>query len=137
MDPKLAEFLKVMQPRSKTKFWANDDESGAALVRAIVAMGESLGLATVAEGVENEDQRDFLAAEGYTYGQGFLFAKPLAEAEAQALLERLDRDGPLWVPTEAPVLPDLPIFILFICKNHIYQKKIKRRYRKAIKNSSN
>ncbi|MGI9602969.1 MAG: putative bifunctional diguanylate cyclase/phosphodiesterase [Acidimicrobiales bacterium] len=81
-----------------------DEEGGAALVRAIVAMGESLGLQTVAEGVESEDQRDFLTREGYTFGQGFLFAKPLRVEEADELLDRLDEHGPLWVPADAPVI---------------------------------
>lgn len=70
-----------------------DDEGGAALVRAIVAMGDSLGLETVAEGVESVDQREFLRREGYTFGQGYLFARPLDAEAAEALLERLEREN--------------------------------------------
>ncbi|MDH5237239.1 MAG: EAL domain-containing protein [Acidimicrobiia bacterium] len=82
-----------------------DDEGGAALVRAIVAMGDSLGLDTVAEGVESEDQRDFLRREGYTYGQGYLFARPLSVVDAEEMLARLVEHGPLWIPSQSPLGP--------------------------------
>ena len=58
-----------------------DGGSGAALARTIVAMGEALGLRTVAEGVEREDQRAALAALGCPLGQGYLFARPLDVAD--------------------------------------------------------
>jgi len=51
---------------------------GAAIVSAVVALSHSLGLATTAEGVETEWQRDFLAAAGCSDLQGFLFARPAA-----------------------------------------------------------
>ncbi len=51
---------------------------GAALVSAIVALSQSLGLATTAEGVETPEQRDFLIAAGCTDLQGFLFSRPQA-----------------------------------------------------------
>ena len=47
-----------------------------ALARAIVALGESLGLMTVAEGIETEAQRAGLVALRCELGQGFLFARP-------------------------------------------------------------
>ncbi|MDB5536990.1 MAG: diguanylate cyclase/phosphodiesterase [Devosia sp.] len=49
---------------------------GAAIVSAIVALSQSLGLATTAEGVETPGQRDFLTAAGCTDLQGFLFSRP-------------------------------------------------------------
>jgi EAL domain-containing protein (putative c-di-GMP-specific phosphodiesterase class I) len=59
---------------------------GAALARTIVALGQTLGLRTVAEGVETAEQRDALLAMGCALGQGYLFARPLDGAALLALL---------------------------------------------------
>lgn len=52
-------------------------ESDAAIVQIIIALASNLGLAVVAEGVETEVQREFLAARGCGAFQGYLFGKPL------------------------------------------------------------
>jgi diguanylate cyclase (GGDEF)-like protein/PAS domain S-box-containing protein len=62
------------------------DSDDAALTRAIIAMGHSLGLHVVAEGVERRDQLDFLRREGCDEYQGYLFAKPMAESALTVLL---------------------------------------------------
>jgi sensor c-di-GMP phosphodiesterase-like protein len=49
-----------------------DDSS---MVEAIIQMARSLSLQVIAEGIETEAQRDWLAAAGVEYGQGFLFAR--------------------------------------------------------------
>ena len=48
-----------------------------ALIRTLIQLGADLGLKTVAEGVENQHQVDYLRNENVTEVQGFLFAKPL------------------------------------------------------------
>ena len=66
-------------------------EKGA-LARTIVSLGQSLQLATVAEGIETEQQRDLLTAMGCTYGQGFYFARPMAAEDLDDLLaEQVNR----------------------------------------------
>jgi diguanylate cyclase (GGDEF)-like protein len=52
------------------------DADAAATVQAIVQLGQSLGIAVVAAGVETEAQRDLLAHAGCRWQQGFLFARP-------------------------------------------------------------
>lgn len=56
------------------------------IVEAIVALGKTLSMKVVAEGVENENQRAILSGAGCDYLQGFLFARPLEQAQARALL---------------------------------------------------
>jgi EAL domain-containing protein (putative c-di-GMP-specific phosphodiesterase class I) len=60
-------------------------------------MARTLRLGVIAEGIENEAQRDRLAAMGCRLGQGFLLAMPMAACEAEAL-----------VVAGNPVVPALP-----------------------------
>ncbi len=55
-------------------------------MRTIVSLAHNLGFDVVAEGIENERQRDFLAELRCEYGQGFLFSKPVRELAALDLL---------------------------------------------------
>ncbi|SHG75391.1 putative bifunctional diguanylate cyclase/phosphodiesterase [Ferrimonas marina] len=57
------------------------------LVPAIIAMGKALGLSITAEGVENEYQRQFLAALDCDEAQGFLFSKAVLPQTLETLLE--------------------------------------------------
>lgn len=56
------------------------------LVRAILAIGETMGLATVAEGIERPVQREGLRRLGCVLGQGFLFARPMTADDIATLL---------------------------------------------------
>jgi diguanylate cyclase (GGDEF)-like protein len=57
-----------------------------AVMRAITSLGRSLGVSTVAEGIEDEDQLEFVRSVGADCAQGFYLARPLTE---EKLLERL------------------------------------------------
>ncbi len=61
-------------------------ETDAILVSAIIALAGSLGLTIVAEGVETEAQRRFLASQNCDTFQGFLFGAPLSPADFQRFL---------------------------------------------------
>ncbi len=63
------------------------DASSRSIAEAIMAMGKSLKLRIVAEGVEQQAQLDFLRAHGCDTYQGYLFAKPLTLDEATLVLK--------------------------------------------------
>ncbi len=62
-------------------------EKNSAIVRAIVAMAGSLGMATTAEGVETLDQLERIRGQGCTELQGYLFSRPIPLNEVHQLLE--------------------------------------------------
>ncbi|NNG21644.1 bifunctional diguanylate cyclase/phosphodiesterase [Telluria aromaticivorans] len=64
------------------------DPKSAAIVRAIIVLGETLGLKVVAEGVETEDQRAFLSTHGCTRQQGYLHGRPVPLQEFASSLPR-------------------------------------------------
>jgi diguanylate cyclase len=62
------------------------DAAAAAIVRTVLALGESLRMPVLAEGIETEDQWEFLAREGCAKGQGYLFARPVAVEQLPAAI---------------------------------------------------
>jgi diguanylate cyclase (GGDEF)-like protein len=63
------------------------DSNDRSIVRTIIAMAESLNLNVIAEGVESEEQRQFLLNNGCTNYQGYLISKPLPIKQFEALLK--------------------------------------------------
>jgi diguanylate cyclase (GGDEF)-like protein/PAS domain S-box-containing protein len=62
------------------------DESNRVIIRTIIAMAQSLGLETIAEGVETEAQRAYLLKSGCTQFQGYLLGKPVPIHEFETVL---------------------------------------------------
>jgi EAL domain-containing protein (putative c-di-GMP-specific phosphodiesterase class I) len=71
-----------------------DDANAASIVSAILAIGESLGLQVIAEGVETERQAEFLIGAGCKYAQGFLFGRPLTAVDIETMLLAQSRTRP-------------------------------------------
>jgi diguanylate cyclase (GGDEF)-like protein/PAS domain S-box-containing protein len=62
------------------------NSNDGAIAQTIIALGQTMGLSVIAEGVETEQQRDFLARLGCHSFQGYLFSQPLPLEDFQRLL---------------------------------------------------
>ena len=63
------------------------DGNDAAIAGTIIGLARSLGLEVIAEGVETEEQRQFLARQGCHRYQGYLFCRPLPIEELEAFID--------------------------------------------------
>lgn len=65
-----------------------EESDDAAIVEAIISMADKLRLNVVAEGVETEDQLQFLTDKGCQNGQGYFLSRPLPSHEFESFLQR-------------------------------------------------
>lgn len=65
------------------------DSNDAAIVKTIIAMADNLGLDVIAEGVETEQQREFLQLNGCVSYQGYLYSRPVPLSEFEAVVNKL------------------------------------------------
>ena len=70
-----------------------DDPNTAAIVRAVVGLGERVGAAITAEGVETAEQLKRVKEEGCTEVQGYFFSPPMHAEDAKAMLANLSRSA--------------------------------------------
>ena len=68
------------------------DATELALCKAIILMAHELGMQVVAEGVETAQQLALLTAAGCDFGQGYLFARPLAAPDFDTFMEKVNMD---------------------------------------------
>lgn len=73
----------------------NDGREDEAIVRAILHLARSLGIKTIAEGVETASQAARLAQKSCDEGQGFLFGRPMAAAQIADTIVQWDKDANL------------------------------------------
>lgn len=73
-------FIRKIGENPKTK----------SIVHSIIGMAHEIGIKTVAEGVETEEQVSFLRQSGCDYIQGYYYSKPLPEEEFVGFLEKAD-----------------------------------------------
>ena len=75
-------FIRKIGENPKTK----------SIVHSIIGMAHEIGIKTVAEGVETEEQVSFLRQSGCDYIQGYYYSKPLPEEEFVEFLEKADAE---------------------------------------------
>ncbi|HET8710259.1 MAG TPA: EAL domain-containing protein, partial [Spongiibacteraceae bacterium] len=64
------------------------DPNDASIAKTIIALADSLGLQVIAEGVESEEQRRFLAEQGCPAYQGYLLSRPLPIEDFEEFAKR-------------------------------------------------
>jgi predicted signal transduction protein with EAL and GGDEF domain len=79
-------FDKIKIDRCYIQTLAESLES-TKIVNAILGLGQSLGLLTTAEGIETEANSQWLARQGCSFGQGYLFGRPMPANEAAQLFK--------------------------------------------------
>jgi diguanylate cyclase (GGDEF)-like protein/PAS domain S-box-containing protein len=87
---KRAPFDKIKIDQSFVRGASLGHDRNAAIIKAIVTLAETMELETTAEGVETQDEVDFIRDLGCSHIQGFVFGRPF---EAAALRERLGLRG--------------------------------------------
>lgn len=80
-------FTKIKIDKSFIMSLENEPNSRA-VIRAVIGLGNSLGLTVTAEGVEEESVRDYLRDEGCAQGQGYLFGKARPGGELEKVARR-------------------------------------------------
>jgi len=65
-----------------------EDREDMVLIHAIIAMAHGLGLVVIAEGIETQEQWDFLKSEDCDFAQGYFFSKPLPAQELEIWLDK-------------------------------------------------
>ena len=82
-------FSTIKVDRTFVQGAAQNSMESLAIIRAVVAMADSLGMTTTAEGVENEEEAEMIQRLGCTKIQGFHFGRPMPAGDARKIFRRL------------------------------------------------
>jgi len=93
-----APFDKIKVDRSFVEDCTQDDKNSAKIIAAIVGLSSALNMETTVEGVEAFDQLDVVKSQGAKLVQGFIFSRPLKEAD---LIEKIE-SGDLTIKPHGP-----------------------------------
>ncbi len=85
-------FDTIKVDRSFVQGAAKNKAESLAIIRAVVALADSLNIATTAEGVENESELAMIQQLGCSKIQGYYFGRPMVYADACALFQGTQRD---------------------------------------------
>jgi diguanylate cyclase (GGDEF)-like protein len=85
-------FDTIKVDRSFVQGAAKNKAESLAIIRAVVALANSLNIATTAEGVEDESELAMIQQLGCSKIQGYYFGRPMVFADSLALFERADRN---------------------------------------------
>ncbi len=99
-------FDEIKVDRSFVKQMTHHRESRK-IVGAVVGLGHALGMMTVAEGVENEEQAEMLLTLGCNLGQGYLYGRPASPDRLREILSAPAH--PVALPTTNSSLPPLQL----------------------------
>jgi len=83
-------FSTIKVDRSFVQGAAKDNPESLAIVRAVVAMADSLEMSTTAEGVETEEELAVIRRLGCKKIQGYYFGRPMTARDATGLFDTLD-----------------------------------------------
>jgi EAL domain-containing protein (putative c-di-GMP-specific phosphodiesterase class I) len=75
------------------------------MIQAIASLGSGLGMATIAEGVETDQQAELVRRAGVTEMQGYLMSRPVPESALASLIARLDTPTAAEPPAAGPSAP--------------------------------
>ncbi len=83
-------FSTIKVDRSFVQSAAKNAPESLAIIRAVVALADSLGMSTTAEGVETDEECRMINSLGCRKIQGYLFGRPMPAAEARRIMENVD-----------------------------------------------
>ncbi len=69
---------------------ALERKENAAIVGAITAIGQGLGMDVIAEGIEDQAQENFVRLKGCRLAQGYFYAKPVPFSSLSAIVEKIN-----------------------------------------------
>ncbi|MDC0887143.1 EAL domain-containing protein, partial [Altererythrobacter sp.] len=84
-------FTTIKIDRSFVQGAAQGSNESLAIVRAVVAMADSLEMGTTAEGVETAEEAELIRKLGCTKIQGYYYGRPMPDVEARTLFDRQRR----------------------------------------------